>query len=137
MLNQLLKITLWASLWLWLKPRWRGLLALVSFVVVVHIAHSEYLGFVELSGERAFLAWSYVVKWVALIFAVLLYLGFSLRSPAQSGTAQVRTKGRLSGDKNTGEDDGFDFLRGKAELRSEADLVIDRKTSQDTGPGCR
>ena len=137
MLNQLLKITLWASLWLWLKPRWRGLLALAAFVVLVHIAHSEYLGYVELSGERAFLAWSYVVKWVALIFAVLLYLGFSLRSPAQPGKAQVKATGRSSGDNNSGEDDGFDFLREKAELRSEAELVIERKASKDSGPGCR
>ena len=67
MLNQLLKFTLVSSLLLWLKPRWRGLLGLSVFVLLVHILHAEYLGYVELSGNSDFLVASYFVKWLGLV----------------------------------------------------------------------
>ena len=135
MLNQLVKITLWASLWLWLKPRWRALLALAVFVLIVHVAHNEYLGYVELSGERAFLAWSYVVKWLALVMAALFYLGFSLRRGVSTSAAQPVKKRQAGTGESSTADDGFDFLREKTQLRTEAEQVIERKAVQKDSPG--
>ena len=66
MLNQLLRFTLVSSILLWLRPRWKGLLTLGVVVILVHVLHGEYLGYVELSGDDSLLIWSYVVKWLAL-----------------------------------------------------------------------
>jgi len=129
-LNQLLKFTLVSSLLVWLRPRWRGLLALGAAVVLVHLLHGEYLGYVELSGDRSLLVWSYVIKWAVLILAALAYLLFVVSGsgrgapmPPRAGARKARQPARV--------DDGFDFLRDKKKLRSRADLIITGKASGD------
>lgn len=134
MLNQLLKFTLVSSLLFWLKPRWKGLLALAGAVVLVHIIHGEYLGYVELSDDRAFLVWSYVLKWIALLAAVLLYLFLSL-SGARKASSPLSLDGKTPGEKTAiPADDGFDFLREKKQLKNRADMVI---SSPQGGDGKR
>ncbi len=135
MLNQLLRFTLVSSALLWLRPRWRGLLALTVSVLLIHVLHGEYLGYVELSGDRSFLVWSYVVKWVGLIVAVAIYVllaVYGMKPGARSRTpaAPVNTKrpvepaaGKTASAPNA-QDDGFDFLRQKKRLENRADKVI-------------
>ena len=134
MLNQLLKFTLVSSLLLWLRPRWRGLLALVVFVLLVHILHGEYLSYVELSGNSAFLVWSYVLKWLALMLGVLAYfllavVGVGRRENAPSQPSILPDAQSASPGGHTA-GDGFDFLREKKELQSKADKVLAGKTSR-------
>ncbi len=45
-------------------------------VVVVHVFHGEYLDYAELSGSQSFLVWSYIIKWSALIVAVVVYIAY-------------------------------------------------------------
>ena len=96
MLNQLLKFTLISSLLLWLKPRWRGLLALSALVIAVHTFHGEYLDYAERSGDQSFLVWSYVIKWIALTGGVLVYMVYMIagqNNRAQSvDEARIKTK---------------------------------------------
>ena len=132
MLNQLLKFTLVSSLLLWLKPRWRGLLALTSVVLLVHVFHAEYLGYVELSGNDRFLLASYAVKWVALLAAVLTYYVLAIRGlsrPRDATPKEPEPHQALPAQVPAG-DDGFDFLRGKKELEGEADKVIARRVKR-------
>jgi hypothetical protein len=132
MLNQLLKFTLVSSLLLWLKPRWKGLLALCVAVILVHIVHGEYLGYVELSGDRSLLVWSYVFKWIALLAAVLVYLFFVLFGSRRSSPRSAKGAGSGAPDPlaNGPADDGFDFLRHKKELKSRADVVISEEVGR-------
>lgn len=143
MLNQLLRFTLVSSALLWLRPRWRGLLALSAAVILIHILHGEYLGYVELSGNSEFLVGSYVCKWLALIICVLLYVGLAIyglkppqRKLATSKSSKV-SKGSNAAPSEQDEsvsqqpeqspvvaDDGFDFLRDKTKLENRADKVI-------------
>lgn len=130
MLNQLLRFTLVSSVLLWLKPRWRGLLALTVVVLLVHVLHGEYLGYVELSGNDGYLLASYAVKWLALLVAVLAYYLFAIRglSRPRKPAPQAPPKPPLVGDAAPpAGDDGFDFLRRKKELEGEADKVIARR----------
>jgi len=132
MLNQLLKFTLVSSLLLWLKPRWRGLLVLCGTVVLVHVLHGEYLGYVELSGDRSLLVWSYVIKWAALVLAAITYLLFVLSGSGRRSPASPRSVvDREASSQSANADDGFDFLRNKKALRSRADLVITGKSGAD------
>ena len=137
MFNQLLKFTLVSSALLWLRPRWKGLLALMVFVGLVHVLHGEYLGYVELSDDRSFLVWSYVIKWVALISGMLAYFMLAIKrlgrsAPQPSGRKQARKTRAMDASSaeavsTTGPDDGFDFLRKKKQLDSEAEKLLHRK----------
>lgn len=141
MLNQLLRFTLVSSALLWLRPRWRGLLALASAVLLVHLLHGEYLGYVELSGNSDFLVWSYLVKWVALILSVTAYVVLAVYGlkpggksvpVRQGGTAALKREstdpsGTLPAAAAEPADDGFDFLRNKKKLENRADKVIAAK----------
>lgn len=131
MFNQLLKITLFTSAWMWLKPRWRGLLAIIVFLLLVNILHREYLDYVSISEDRTLLIWSYVIKWGLVISGLLVYFlsgAFWSRQPSarepktQAGTAKPQAQARA-----TGSDDGFDFLRKKKKLQAPADKLLDRK----------
>ncbi|MEM9256113.1 MAG: hypothetical protein AAGA91_11725 [Pseudomonadota bacterium] len=124
MFNQLLKITLFAAVWVWLKPRWRGLLALTVFVVMVHVLHGEYLSYVTLSDDRRFLVISYAIKWLALITGVLVYLFFSLRSSGSEVKSHRQDRDQPVRSVAERPDDGFDFLRDKKRLENRADKVL-------------
>ena len=132
MLNQLLKFTLVSSALLWLRPRWKGLLALVVFVLMVHVLHGEYLSYVELSENDEFLVWSYVVKWTALILGVLVYFlvvlsgGGSAAEPAALFETRNKPRALPRGGAATDSavDDGFDFLRDKKQLQSRAEKLL-------------
>jgi hypothetical protein len=128
MFHQILKITLFATIWFWLKPRWRSLLAFTLFVLLVHFLHREYLGYVEISGDQVFLVWSYLLKWVLLLSGLVTYLifggiGIKGSSTKRSHGDQVETATESS---NSNEDDGFDFLREKTRLQSQAEKLIEK-----------
>lgn len=129
MFNQLLKITLFTSVWLWLKPRWRGLLAIIVFVLLVNILHREYLDYVSISEDKAMLVWSFVVKWGLIIIGVLLYfLSAALGGkPAQAKTGKSKVGVEASPQTGTDDDDGFNFLREKKTLENRADKLLNRE----------
>jgi hypothetical protein len=132
MLNQLLKFTLISSLLLWLKPRWRGLLALSLLVLLVHVFHGEFISYVELSGDQSYLVWSYVIKWLVLIVGVLVYFYFALPGPggrAANAEATRDTKARYAA-VTPPHDDGFDFLRGKKRLQNRAEKILSKPDSE-------
>jgi hypothetical protein len=133
MLNQLLKFTLLSSLLLWLRPRWRSLLALVTLIVLVHVLHGEYLGYVELSQDRSFLVWSYFIKWFFLIAGVLVYLSFAVGG---SAIAVATASGKGANKEHQAKPsavsgDGFDFLRNKKYLQSRAEKILAKDSPED------
>lgn len=143
MLNQLLKFTLVSSLLLWLRPRWKGLLALAVAVVMVHVLHGEYLEYVQLSGNDAQLVLSYVIKWVILLSVAAVYVGFLVwgakpgKRAREAVTPPRGVRGRTAqevahqGDGGAQVDDGFDFLRRKKRLESQAEKIIAAKPRGD------
>ena len=130
MLNQLLKFTLITSLLLWLKPRWRGLLALSALVIAVHTFHGEYLDYAERSGDQSFLVWSYVIKWIALTGGVLVYMVYMIAGQNNRAQSVDETRIKIKEKKKVNTipiaDDGFDFLRRKKHLQNRADKIIAR-----------
>ncbi|MEZ5501195.1 MAG: hypothetical protein R3E50_00560 [Halioglobus sp.] len=105
------------------------MLALVILVVLVHILHGEYLGYVDLSGDRAFLVWSYVAKWLILAIGLLVYLLYAV----STSKAPSRPEIRPGVDKRPLDtlppvaDDGFDFLRKRVQLQGRAEKLLSRK----------
>ena len=130
MLNQILKFTLFTSLWMWLRPRWRGLLALLVFIGLVTLGHREYLDYVTLSGDKDFLIWSYAVKWLLIASGLLVYFLLVVMWPRPRQTRAGKStgsKGQAATTAAEPEDDGFDFLRSKKRLQSRAEKLLDKK----------
>ena len=132
MLNQVLKFALVSSALVWLKPRWRGLLALTVFVLLVHILHGEFLDYVELSGNDDYLLVSFLIKWTCLVLGLVAYYLFAIaglrlrgravqQPSAASDSVPVATISKVS------TDDGFDFLRHKKALQGEAEKLLDER----------
>jgi len=129
-LNQILKFTLFTSLWMWLRPRWRGLLALAVFIGLVTLGHREYLDYVTLSGDKNFLIWSYAVKWLLIATGLLAYFLLVVMWPKPRKTRAGKTtggKGQAAVVAGEVEDDGFDFLRNKKRLQNRAEKLLDEK----------
>lgn len=130
MLNQILKFTLFTSLWMWLRPRWRGLLALIVFIGLVTLGHGEYLDYVKLSGDSSFLIWSYAVKWLLIATGLLMYFLLVVMWPKPRKASEGRSaggKGQAATSGGKPEDDGFDFLRNKKRLQTRAEKLLDEK----------
>lgn len=127
MLTQLLKAGLLLKAGIWLKPRAKGLILTISAVVFCWIIHSEYLAYVEHSGEKGYLAISYAIKWIVTLSFIAAYFFSSrkdltkplTRSEIKSGSTKNQAKSTT-----TNPDDGFDFLRSKKELETKADKTI-------------
>jgi len=133
MLNQILKFTVITSIWLWLKPRWRALLAFIVSIVIINVLHSEYVKYVEISGNQDFLVWSYILKWSAMLFCILAYLlvnvwGISSKKtlPVKAANESARVAPRVEG-----QDDGFDFLRRKKKLNSQSEKLLEVSKVRD------
>ena len=133
MFNQLLKFTLITTVWFWLKPRWRGLLILSVFVVLVNMLHGEYVSYVEISGDQTFLVWSYIVKWTLLGLSFLVYFLFGAVGVKVKPPVESKTEAKSSDSANSihNKNDGFDFLRNKKHLESRADKIIKRAKQND------
>jgi hypothetical protein len=133
MLNQILKFTVITSIWLWLKPRWRALLAFVISIVIITVAHREYVNYVEISGNQTFLIWSYILKWSALLVSTIAYwlvsawgIGVKKSAITRAVSEPARPAPRVEG-----QDDGFDFIRSKKKLNSQAEKLLEESRARD------
>lgn len=108
-----------------LKPRLKGLLVLIAFWIVVRFMHSEYLSYVELSQDTAFLIQATFIKIGLYLLSFVIYLltverRILTRTEKEIEAKQIR-------EHPAGEDDGFDFLRQKKKLQSPAEQLLDKE----------
>ena len=122
MLNQLLKLGLFVTMGLWLKHRLQGLVYLLFVLVITWILHGEYLAYVERSGNTEYLEWSFVIKWAVLFGGVALYYLLVERRLGKIPGDNNKTRTSTEAVQPIG--DGFDFLRQKKSLDSEADMTL-------------
>lgn len=121
MFNQLLKLGLFVTLGMWLKHRLRGLGCLFFSIGLSWILHGEYLSYVERSGDNEWLVWSFIIKWVVLLGSLALYY-LLVERRLLSNQPEAKPPGETQA--HTPANDGFDFLREKPVLDSEADKVL-------------
>lgn len=117
-------------IWRWFKSRWRSTLALVIFLALTAVIHDEYIEYVELTNEAAFLFASYLIKWIGIVIGVSLYVLLSVLQGTSMQTKENLNQKRKSPDATLAssslddEDDGFNFLREKGRLESRAEKLI-------------
>lgn len=122
MFSQLMKFGLFVTLGIWLKHRLRGLAYLCAALLLTWLLHSEYLAYVERSGNTNWLEWSFLGKWLLVFFSIGLYY---LLVERQLGKLTQAGKVKASNSRReTAVGDGFDFLRNKKQLDSQADMDL-------------
>lgn len=113
MFYQALKAGAAIQVWRWLKPRLLGLVVLIGSIVAILIAHSEYLNYVDRTGNADNVGMSYLFKWVGMllvIFAYGIYNWFTIKRALHRRALATEQDNRM--------EDGFDFLRQKRKLES-------------------
>ena len=122
MINQIIKLGIFVTLGVWLKHRGKGLLYLTGLLIITWIAHNEYLGYTQQSGNLAYLEISYVIKWLIFLIGIGCYFFFVERKIKKDPQLDRNT---VSHPENAPlKDDGFDFLRKKKVLESELDKTL-------------
>ncbi len=132
MLQSLLNIGVLVITGAFLKPRFKGLLILIGFWIVLWFLHSEYLNYVDYSGNTDFVLHSSILKVVLILLSSIIY-GLSversifLQNNSYREFAYYKHKGDIIPVDKT--DDGFNFLRNKEKLldASEQLLGTDKK----------
>jgi len=62
------------DIYTWIKPRLLSLVILIFSVFLFIYLHSEYISWVELSGDKTFLTLSYIIKNVLILLAVIVFI---------------------------------------------------------------
>lgn len=73
MLNFILKSTLLLKIYFWLKPRLFNLTVLILSIIIISYVHSEYISWVEISEKKILLGYSYIIKNILILIAILIY----------------------------------------------------------------
>ena len=128
----------------WIKPRWERLFfAAISFAMISY-SHSEYMAYVEASGDAEYLVMSYQVKFTLNLLTLVL-LVVSLRAkyskkekiqevpktnhkPVENKQKQAEPKVH-DDEVDSNFDDGFDFLREKTVLHGRSDKILGQKNN--------
>lgn len=132
MINQLLKLGALIATGRFLKPRLKGLLWVAAAWLLLWFVHSEYVAYVQLSGDTSFVLWAALIKTGLYALSIALYVLLVERPlwpkpvkmpPPHAPAATPAAPGTATPSPRSG-DDGFDFLREKRKLRSQADDLL-------------
>ena len=134
MINQLLKLGTLIATGRFLKPRFKGLLWVAAVWLLLWFAHSEYVEYVQLSGDTSFVLKASLIKTGLYALSIALYVLLVERRlwpkpvkmpPPHMPTTAPRTAAQaVEPPLLPGEDDGFDFLREKRKLRDQAEDLL-------------
>lgn len=134
MITQLLKVGALIATGRFLKPRLKGLLWVLAVWLLLWFAHSEYVQYVELSGDTSFVLKASLLKTGLYALSIALYVLLVERKlwpkpvkmppphAPRSAAANAATVAPQAAP--AGEDDGFNFLRSKGKLRDKAEELL-------------
>ena len=133
MITNILKIGTMIVAGRWLKPRWKGLIVLIAFWLVVRLLHSEYVQYVQLSGDTHWLWQASLAKVGLYLLGLVVYLLTLERSLLLKAIKKPETPVSLSTKVSVKpspalaeNDDGFDFLRSKKKLATSTDKLLQK-----------
>lgn len=125
MITQLLKVGALIATGRFFKPRIKGLLWVAAVWLLLWFVHSEYVSYVELSGDTRFVMQASLIKTALYGLTIAVYVMLVERKlwpkpvkipPPPANTPQ-QPVARV---RQHGEDDGFNFLRDKPQLKTAA-----------------
>ena len=106
------------------KPSLVSFIILLLAIVFILYAHSEYISWVEISGRKIFLGYSYLLKNILIIISIIAFYiyarGQQKKSPKVEKIVQEEEKY-----------DGFDSLRKKEKLKTEYERILEGTDEKD------
>ena len=107
-----------------IKPSLPGLGILFLAIVLILYAHSEYISWVEISGRKIFLGYSYLLKNILIIILIIAFYIYARRQQKKSPKVEkiVQEEEKY---------DGFDSLRKKEKLKTEYEQILEGTDEKD------
>ena len=106
------------------KPSLVSFIILLLAIVFILYAHSEYISWVEISGRKIFLGYSYLLKNILIIISIIAFYiyarGQQKKSPKVEKIVQEEEK-----------NDGYDDLRKKEKLKTEYERILEGTDEKD------
>jgi hypothetical protein len=130
MITQFLKLGALLATGRFLKPRLKGLVYIAVVWIVLWFVHSEYVSYVQLSGDTSYLIFASLIKITLYALSIAVYVLFVERRlwpkavPAPTPVVSTKTTQHTSLPAN---DDGFDFLRQKKKLKDSSTQLLEKK----------
>ena len=133
--NNLLKLSVLSYLWRRYKKTIILLPLLLLFFWIVGLAHDDYLAYAELQDNKQWIGVSFIVKWLALLVGVAIFVAAHLRDKApREAPANIdidivdkvpsaEKEELFSQELN----DSFSRIREKDTLNSKADVILKSK----------
>lgn len=122
MLKNIVRLSALGFIWARYKTVIISTCALFGYFWLVANVHRDYLEFAHLNGDISYIGLSFILKWLAFIVGVIIYLMFNGRN-RQPKPLAIDPAPTPAQQENK---DPFDNIRHKDKLRSAADLVIDK-----------
>ena len=104
-----------------------GLAILLSTIFIITYSHSEYISWVEISGRKIFLGYSYLLKNVLIAFSILVYFLFIRR---QKKKTMQFNKPKNKTD-NFQQKETFETLKEKGKLKTEYERILEGTDEKD------
>lgn len=122
MLKNIVRLSALGFIWARYKTVIISTCALFGYFWLVASLHRDYLEFAHLNDDISYIGLSFILKWLAFIVGVIIYLMFNGRN-RQPKSVAIDPAPTSAQQENK---DPFDNIRHKDKLRSAADLVIDK-----------
>jgi len=122
MLKNIVRLSALGFIWARYKTVIISTCALFGYFWLVASLHRDYLEFAHLNDDISNIGLSFILKWLAFIVGVIIYLMFNGRNRQPKPVAIDPTPTPAEQENK----DPFDNIRHKDKLRSAADLVIDK-----------
>ena len=127
MLNLLFKSAVLLKIYLWIKPKLLSLAILLSTIFIIAYSHSEYISWVEISGRKIFLGYSYLLKNVLIAVSILVYFLF-IRRQKKKTTQFNMSKNKTD---NFQQKETFETLKEKRKLKTEYERILEGTDEKD------
>ena len=107
-----------------IKPSLPGLGILFLAIVLILYAHSEYISWVEISGRKIFLGYSYLLKNILIIISIIAFYIYARGQQKKSPKVEKITP-------EEEKYDGYDDLRKKEKLKTEYERILEGTDEKD------
>ena len=118
MIKLLIKSITALKIYNWLKPKIKSLSILLIFVLVIIYLHNEFLEWSNITENKNFVGYSFIIKNLLLFLAILFYF-LILRVQSLKNVANIKT--------TIDKGDGFDKFRNKKKLKTKAQQILENK----------
>ena len=106
------------------KPSLVGFVILLLAIIFILYAHSEYISWIEISGRKIFLGYSYLLKNILIIILIIAFYIYARGQQKKSPKVEKITP-------EEEKYDGYDDLRKKEKLKTEYERILEGTDEKD------